>query len=108
MNKLSYISLLVAGMMTVSSCSDILVTPPTTAPSESIFWQSKSDFDSALTGCYQGMQAKTLSYGMVVYDCLTDNGYGSSGSSSFALFHGLTTKSVAPSLMPLTARSMSA
>ena len=81
MNKLSYISLLVAGMMTVSSCSDILDTPPTTSPSESIFWQSKSDFDSALTGCYQGMQAKTLSYGMVVYDCLTDNGYGSSGSS---------------------------
>lgn len=80
-NKLSYISLLVAGMMTVSSCSDILDTPPTTSPSESIFWQSKSDFDSALTGCYQAMQAKTLSYGMVVYDCLTDNGYGSSGSS---------------------------
>ena len=56
MNKLSYISLLVAGMMTMSSCSDILDTPPTTTPSESIFWQSKSDFDSALTGCYQGMQ----------------------------------------------------
>ncbi|WP_293712289.1 RagB/SusD family nutrient uptake outer membrane protein [uncultured Parabacteroides sp.] len=81
MNKLLYISLLVAGMMTVSSCSDILDTPPTTSPSESIFWQSKSDFDSALAGCYNIMQAKTLSYGMVVYDCLTDNGYGSSGSS---------------------------
>lgn len=38
MNKLSYISLLVAGMMTMSSCSDILDTPPTTTPSESIFW----------------------------------------------------------------------
>lgn len=81
MNKLSYISLLVAGMMTASSCSDILDTPPTTSPSESIFWQSKSDFTSALAGCYQGMQAKTLSHGMVVYDCLTDNGYGPSGSS---------------------------
>ena len=81
MNKLLYISLLVAGMMTVSSCSDILDTPPTTSPSESIFWQSKSDFDSALAGFYNIMQAKTLSYGMVVYDCLTDNGYGSSGSS---------------------------
>ena len=46
-NKLSYISLLVAGMMTVSSCSDILDTPPTTSPSEAIFWQSKSDFNSA-------------------------------------------------------------
>lgn len=81
MNKLSYISLLVAGMMSVSSCSDILDTPPTTTPSESIFWQSKSDFDSALAGCYAAMQAKTLSYGMVAFDCLTDNAYGSSGSS---------------------------
>lgn len=27
MNKLSYISLLVAGLMTMSSCSDILDTP---------------------------------------------------------------------------------
>ena len=81
MNRLSYISLLVAGMMTVSSCSDILDTPPTTSPSESIFWQSKSDFDSALAGCYEIMQAKTLSHGMVVYDCLTDNAYGSSNSS---------------------------
>nr|WP_242506926.1 RagB/SusD family nutrient uptake outer membrane protein [Parabacteroides goldsteinii] len=80
-NKLSYISLLVAGMMTVSSCSDILDTPPTTSPSEAIFWQSKSDFDSALAGCYEIMQAKTLSHGMIVFDCLTDNAYGSSGSS---------------------------
>ena len=68
MNKLLYISLLVVGVMTVSSCSDILDTPPTTSPSESIFWQSKSDFDSALAGCYEIMQAKTLSHGMVVYD----------------------------------------
>lgn len=81
MNKLSYISLLVAGMMTVSSCSDILDTPPTTSPSESIFWQSKSDFDSALTGCYQGMQEEVLSHRMVTFDCLTDNAYGSAGSS---------------------------
>lgn len=81
MNKLSYISLMVAGMMTVSSCSDILDTPPSSSPSESIFWQSKSDFDSALAGCYQAMQAKTLSYGMIVYDCLTDNAYGSNSSS---------------------------
>lgn len=81
MKKISYLSLLVAGMLSVSSCSDILDNPPTSSPSESIFWQSKSDFESALTGCYQGMQAKTLSHGMIVYDCLTDNGYGPSGSS---------------------------
>lgn len=81
MNKLSYISLLIAGVLSATSCSDILDTPPTSSPSESIYWQSKSDFTSALTGCYQVMQAKTLSYGMIVYDGLTDNAYGSSGSS---------------------------
>jgi hypothetical protein len=81
MKKLVYISLLITGMMTVSSCSDILDTPPTTSPSESIFWQSKSDFESALTGCYQIMQSKTLSYGIIVYDCLTDNAYGATTSS---------------------------
>lgn len=73
--------LLVAGMAGVTACSDILDTPPATSPSESIFWQSKADFTSALAGCYNAMQAKTLSHGMVVYDCLTDNAYGSSGSS---------------------------
>lgn len=81
MNKLSYISLLIVGVLSVTSCSDILDTPPTSSPSESIYWQSKSDYNSALAACYQAMQAKTLSYGILAYDCLTDNAYGNSGSS---------------------------
>ena len=98
MNKLSYISLLVAGMMTMSSCSDILDTPPTTTPSESIFWQSKSDFDSALTGCYQGMQQNTLSHRSIVFDCLTDNAYGSSGSSYVYLSYMIQADNRDPSM----------
>ena len=64
-----------------SSCTGVLDTPPTKSPSETIFWQSKGDFTSALAGCYHAMQAKTLSYGILAYDGLTDNAYGSASSS---------------------------
>lgn len=81
LKNISYISVLIAVLNIASSCTGILDTPPTSSPSESIFWQSKGDFDSALAGCYNAMQAKTLSYGMIVYDGLTDNAYGSASSS---------------------------
>lgn len=81
LKKISYISLLATALMSMPSCTGVLDTPPTTSPSESIFWQSKGDFASALTGCYNAMQAKTLSYGILAYDGLTDNAYGSASSS---------------------------
>lgn len=74
MKNIIYI-LLSAMLLTITSCTDILDTPPTKDPSESIFWQSKSDFQSALAGCYNVMQGQTLSWSMPVYDCLTDNAY---------------------------------
>lgn len=73
LTKISYISLLIASLVAAPSCTGVLDTPPTTSPSESIFWQSKGDFESALAGCYNAMQAKTLSYGILAYDGLTDN-----------------------------------
>ena len=77
---LIYVSLL-AGGLCASSCSSILDTPPTSTPSENVFWQSLADFESALTGCYQGMQEESLSWIIPTYDCLTDNAYGNQGSS---------------------------
>lgn len=43
---LFYIGLIYVGL-TVSSCSDFLQKDPPSSPSESIFWQKKSDFDYA-------------------------------------------------------------
>lgn len=80
MKKIAYISLLV-GALSLNSCSDILNTPPTSEPSEGVFWQSKEDFESALAACYQGMQEETLSWIIPTFDCLTDNAYGNQGSS---------------------------
>lgn len=78
--KIVYISLLI-GSLCASGCSSILDTPPTSTPSENVFWQSLADFESALTGCYQGMQEESLSWIIPTYDCLTDNAYGNQGSS---------------------------
>lgn len=51
MKKIVYISFFV-GALGLNSCSSILDTPPTSTPSESVYWQSKADFESALTACY--------------------------------------------------------
>lgn len=80
MKKIVYIFFFV-GALGLNSCSSILDTPPTSTPSESVYWQSKADFESALTACYQGMQGETLSWIIPTFDCLTDNAYGNQGSS---------------------------
>ncbi len=80
MKRIAYISLLI-GTLTLNSCSGILDTPPTSTPSEDVFWQSKADFESALAACYQGMQEEMLSWIIPTFDCLTDNAYGNQGSS---------------------------
>ena len=38
-----------------TSCSDFLQKDPPSSPSQSIFWQKKSDFDSALAGSFSMM-----------------------------------------------------
>lgn len=80
MKKIVYISFIV-GALSLNSCTDLLDTPPTSTPSENVFWKSKADYESALAACYQGMQQETLTWIIPTFDCLTDNAYGNQGSS---------------------------
>lgn len=66
-------SILLAG--TMASCSDFLQKDPPASPSESIFWQKKSDFDSALAGCFSVMYEwpGEMSQIIACFDNLTDN-----------------------------------
>lgn len=100
MKKIVYISFFI-GALSLSSCSDILDTPPTSTPSESVFWKSKADFESALTACYQGLQEETLSWIIPTFDCLTDNAYGNQGSSKIYNADMIQADNVDPSMTGL-------
>ena len=100
MKKIVYISFFI-GALNLSSCSDILDTPPTSTPSESVFWKSKADFESALTACYQGLQEETLSWIIPTFDCLTDNAYGNQGSSKIYNADMIQADNVDPSMTGL-------
>lgn len=78
-NYFTYIVASFCGLM-ATSCLGVLDTEPLNNPSESVFWKSESDFSSALTACYKGMQADYISWIMPAFDCLTDNGYGNPAS----------------------------
>ena len=58
-----------------SSCDDFLQKDPPSGPSESIFWQKKSDFDYALNSCYSVIYEwpGVFSQAIPSYDNLTDN-----------------------------------
>ncbi len=63
----------------VSGCDeDFLDRDPLDRISAGNFWQSKADFDMALTAVYGSLQGGggIFSYGMPNWDVLTDNGYG--------------------------------
>lgn len=73
-------SALLAGSTT--SCSDFLEKDPPSSPSQSIFWQKKSDFDSALAGCFSVMHQAgdplpydpgVMSQIIACFDNMTDN-----------------------------------
>lgn len=67
------ISVLLVGSAT--SCSDFLQKDPPASPSQSVFWQKKSDFDSALAGCFSIMYEwpGVMSQIVACFDNLTDN-----------------------------------
>ena len=49
------VNIILASALLVSSttsCSDFLQKDPPSSPSQSIFWQKKSDFQSAIVGRY--------------------------------------------------------
>ena len=58
-----------------TSCSDFLQKDPPSSPSQSIFWQKKSDFVSALAGCYSVVYTENgyLSDRIPCFDGLSDN-----------------------------------
>lgn len=76
MKKYLY-SLLCTFIGVFSGChEDFLDRDPLDQISSTIFWQSKSDFDKALTANYGILQNALFSYGMPNMDAITDNAYG--------------------------------
>ena len=74
MKKLKYlVSILLLGATV--SCSDFLQKDPPASPSQDIFWQRKSDFDSALAGCFSVVYEwpGEMSQIIACFDNLTDN-----------------------------------
>lgn len=77
------INILLASALLVgatTSCEDFLQKDPPGDPSQSVFWQRKSDFDSALAGCYSIMYQHddpydpgVMSQIIACLDNLTDN-----------------------------------
>ncbi len=60
-------------LLTGTSCEDFLQKDPTSSPSQSVFWQKKSDFDSALAGIYSCLYNSPFSMVAPCFDGLTDN-----------------------------------
>lgn len=75
MKKLINILLAVVVLSGTMSCSDFLQKDPPSSPSQAIFWQKKSDFVSALAGCYSVMytESASLSDRLYCFDGLSDN-----------------------------------
>ena len=62
-------------LTTLIACDDFLQKDPPSSPSESIFWQKKTDFESALNSCYSVAYEwpGVFSQALPSYDNLTDN-----------------------------------
>src|SRR5680860_194069 len=80
------INIMILSILVLTGCDDILDKNPPDKISPQIFWQSKSDFDMALTANYGKMHGEggpwdTPALGMWAvqlpnWDNLTDNSYG--------------------------------
>lgn len=73
MKRNIHILLAAALLAGATSCEDFLQKDPLSSPSQSVFWQRKSDFESALAGCYSVMYNIPFSQIMPCFDGLTDN-----------------------------------
>lgn len=83
MKKIILYSLFVSFLLTVTGCSDFLEVAPPDEPSETTFWKTKSDFDAAMAGCYNGLQKERLAALLISYDCMTDNAHRGQGSGEY-------------------------
>lgn len=73
MKRNIHILLAAALLACAASCDDFLQKDPPSSPSQSVFWQKKSDFESALAGVYSMMYKGPFSQIMPCFDGLTDN-----------------------------------
>lgn len=73
MKKNIHILLASALLIGATSCEDFLQKDPPASPSQNIFWQKKSDFDSALAGTYSVMHESVFSTIIPCFDGMTDN-----------------------------------
>lgn len=96
MKKLIIISMLLG--LGLVSCSDYLDLNPTDQLSSETFWNSKTDFEQALTASYGSLQSPFFSYSIPNWDNLTDNGYGQHAEGQY----GLTTELAQGNIDPNT------
>jgi hypothetical protein len=99
MKKIFNIALFLALIIgSTSSCSDFLQYDPTSVPSESVFWQKKSDFQSALAACYSVVYQwpGALSQIIPCLDNLTDNGISKHDDSTYGSTHTMATGDISP------------
>lgn len=72
MKKYIYVSAIIAGSLLNTSCEDFLNTVPHDALSPETTWQTETDAEKFLIGCYSGWMDESL----VLYaDCASDIGY---------------------------------
>lgn len=76
MKKIINIMLVAIVLGGTTSCADFLQKDPPSSPSQSIYWQKKSDFVSALAGCYSVVtneNSSVLGDRLPCFDGLSDN-----------------------------------
>ncbi len=74
--KKTFSYIILSASLSLGACSGFLDKNPTDQLSTELFWQSRSDFDNALTAVYGTLQRDLYSSGAPNWDALTDNGYG--------------------------------
>ncbi len=84
---------------TTTSCSDFLQNDPPSSPSESVFWQKKSDFQSALAACYSKVYnwPGVMSQIIACFDNLTDNSICQYDEGTYGSTRTMATGDITPS-----------
>jgi hypothetical protein len=72
--------LLLVLAIVLNACSDDFLNKQRTDQlSAEVFFTTKSDLDQALTSCYALIQNQSYTWSVPIFECITDNGYGSTG-----------------------------
>jgi hypothetical protein len=77
LNKTAFIFMMV---VVLNACSDdFLNKQPTDRLSAGVFFTTKADLDQALTSCYALLQNQDYTWSVPIFECISDNGFGSTG-----------------------------